>query len=132
MAVEECSIRHTAHGIRYTAYGTRYTAYGVHISRHAGVASARTLRLAAVSRWVSSARGQPLDVRLRKASSPTYSFRVSIRIYLFLLTKTLNSIAERTDVFARNCKDKKFNQLLFVLIVCIFYCPRILTINYQL
>ena len=114
----------------YLAQGSRYTAYGVHISRHAGVASAHTLHLAAVSRWVSIARRQPLDVRLRKASSPTYSFRVSIRIYLFLLTKTLNSIAERTDVFARNCKDKEFTQMLFVLIECIIYCPRILTINY--
>jgi len=81
--------------------------------RHAGVASARTLRLAAVSRWVSVARGQPLDVRLRKASSPTYSFRVSIRIYLIVLTKTLNSKAERTDVFARNCKANIFTQILY-------------------
>ena len=81
------------------------------IWRHAGIASAHTLHFAAVSRWVSIARGQPLDGRLRKASSPTYSFRVSIRIYLFLLTKTLNSKAERTDVFVRNCKDKKFTQL---------------------
>ena len=63
-------------------------------------------------------------MRLRKASSPTYSFRVSIRIYLFLLTKTLNSIAERTDVFVRNCKEKIFNQMLFMLIVCIYYCAR--------
>ena len=99
------------------------------------VASAHTLRLAAVSRWVSSARGQPLDGRLRKASSPTYSFRISIRIYLFLLTKTLNSKAERTDVFVRNCKTKKFTQLLFVLIECIYYClsphfnHKLLTIN---
>ena len=85
----------------------------VFVSRHAGIASARTLRLAAVSRWVRVARGQPLDVHLRKASSPTYSFRVSIRIYLFLLTKTLNSKAERTDVFVQNCKDKIFTQLLY-------------------
>jgi len=53
------------------------------------VASAHTLRLAAVSRWVSSARGQPLDGRLRKASSPTYSFRASISIYLPESSKTI-------------------------------------------
>ena len=97
----------------HTAHGTRLMAHGVFVSRHAGTASARTLRLAAVSRWVRVAGGQPLDVRLRKASSPTMSFRVSIRIYLFVLTKTLNSKAERTDVFVRNCKDKQFNQLLY-------------------
>ena len=96
----------------YLAHGTRLMAHGAFTSRHASIASAHTLRLVAVSRWVSSARGQPLDVRLRKASSPTYSFRVSIRIFLILLTKTLNGIAERTDVFARNCKDKIFNQML--------------------
>jgi len=32
----------------------------------------------------------------------------------------LNSKAERTDVFVRNCKDKKFTQMLFVLIECIY------------
>ena len=104
-----------AHGIRHTVYGIRHF-----VSRHASIASARTLRLVAVSRWVRVARGQPLDVRLRKASSPTYSFRASIRICLFVLTKTLNSTAERTDVFARNCKGKQFTQLWFVLIECIY------------
>ena len=53
-------------------------------------------------------------------SSFALSFCLSIRIFLFLLTKTLNSIAERTDVFVRNCKDKIFTQLLFVLIECIY------------
>jgi len=46
-------------------------------------------------------------------SSFAYSFRVSIRIYLILLTKTLNSKAERTDVFVRNCKANIFTQMLY-------------------
>ena len=102
-----------AHGVFVSlkAHGPRHTAHGVFVSPHAGIASAHTLRLAAVSRWVRVARGQPLDVRLRKAFSPTYSFLASIRIFLILLTKTLNSKAERTDVFARNCKVKIFNQI---------------------
>ena len=48
-----------------------------------------------------------------------FGFLASIRIFLFLLTKTLNSKAERTDVFVRNCKAKIFNQMGFVLIECI-------------
>ena len=61
-----------AYGTWHTGHGTRHTAFCLTARGHS--ASAHTLRLAAVSKWVSVARGQPLDVRLRKASSPTYSF----------------------------------------------------------